>query len=232
VPRDVLRILTWNVHDLLGDPFAVSRVLAAAAPDVACLQEVPRLVFTRRRLATLARRSGLLFASGGRAAAGAALLASLRAEVHEPRDVRLPVTGGWRARPRGYAAARLALPGTAPLLVASIHLGLDAGERADHVRRIARDVRGERLPVVLAGDLNESPGGPSWTALADLVRNPDAAAAPTFPARRPRRRIDAVLVDPRLEVLEYGVPPGVDLDDVRRGSDHVPVLATVRLPGR
>lgn len=231
MPGDVLRVLSWNVHDLLGDPFAVRRVLVAAKPDVACLQEAPRLVFTRRRLATLARRSGLLFATGGRGAAGAAILASLRTEVHEPRDVRLPVVG-WRARPRGYAVARVGLPTTSHVLVGSIHLALSPEERADHVGRILCDVRARDLPVVLAGDLNEPPGGPSWKALSDVVRDPGIESGPTFPARRPRRRIDAVLVDARLDVLEYGFPVGVSMDDVLQASDHLPVMAAIRLSAR
>jgi endonuclease/exonuclease/phosphatase family metal-dependent hydrolase len=39
-----------------------------------------------------------------------------------------------------------------------------------------------------------------------------------------------VLVDPRLEVLSYGWPSGVSEDDVRRASDHRPVLAEIRVP--
>lgn len=226
-----LRVLTWNVRDLLGDPLAVHRVLAAARADVACLQEAPRLAFTRSQIAALARPAGMLFADGGRASAGTAVLTSLRAEVTDVRAERLPVHG-WRTRPRGWARARVALPGTAPVLIGSVHLGLTPEERADHTARILTAVRAHRLPAVLAGDLNEPPGGPSWRALADVVRDPGDGSAPTFSAKHPRRRIDAVLTDPALEVLDYGWPPGVAEEDVLLASDHRPVLATIRLPGR
>ena len=62
-PSDVLRVLTWNVRDLLGDSSAVARVITAAAADVVCLQEAPRIVFSRNQLAGLARRCGLFFAA-------------------------------------------------------------------------------------------------------------------------------------------------------------------------
>lgn len=226
---DVLRVLSWNIRDLLGDPLAVHRVLRQARPDVVCLQEAPRLLLTRNQLANLARRSGVLYVTGGRASAGTALLASLRADVRGACAVRLPVQGRL-TRPRGWAYAQVALPATAPVVVGSIHLGLSVEERATHVSRITACLHDAGLPALVAGDLNERPGGPSWQSLSAVVADPAPDAAATFPAKRPRSRIDAVLVSPRLEVLEYGFPPDVDRDDVRRASDHVPVLARVRLP--
>ena len=227
-PPGVLRVLTWNVRDLLGDPLAVHRVLRAARPDVACLQEAPRLLLTRNQIADLARRAGLLYVAGGRASAGTALLVSMRTEVRDPLAVRLPVDG-WRTRPRGYVRARVALPRTAPVLVAGIHLGLSAPERAAHVARVLADVRADRLPVVVAGDLNEHPDGASWAALSRVARDPRPDGEPTFRAARPRSRIDAVLVAHGLDVVEYGFPAGADREDAVRGSDHLPVLAGVRL---
>lgn len=219
-----MRVLTWNVRDLLGDPLAVHRVLRAAEADVVCLQEAPRLAFTRHQMAGLARRSGLLYVVGGRASAGTAILVRLRVEVHEAAAKKLPVAT-WRTRPRGYATAVVSLPGGRPMRVTSIHLGLTPDERADHVRRIVA-ASGDH-PAVLAGDLNESPGGPSWTALEPVVRDPAPGAGPTFSARHPRRRIDAILASPRLRVSEYGWPDGVDERDVVLASDHRPVTATV-----
>lgn len=226
--RDVLRVLTWNIRDLLGDPLAVHRVLRAARADIVCLQEAPRLLLTRNQLATLARRSGMLYVTGGRASAGTALLASLRADVRYPRAVRLPVEG-WLTRPRGWAHAQVALPGTAPALVASIHLGLSAAGRASHVARILAGARAPGLPAVVAGDLNERPDGPSWEVLSAVAEDPAPTSDPTFSAKHPRSRIDAVLVSPELGVVEYGFPPEVDLADVLRASDHLPVFTRVRL---
>jgi endonuclease/exonuclease/phosphatase family metal-dependent hydrolase len=219
-----LRVLTWNVHDLLGDPLAVSAVLRSAAPDVVCLQEGPRLVRSRYKLASLARSAGLLFVAGGRASAGTAMLCSMRAVVTGETAVRLP-TSGWRTRPRGLVHARVGLPGTASLHVASVHLGLTPEERSHHVALVVELMSGSPA-VVVAGDLNEPPGGPSWVALSALAADPAPGSPPTFPARFPDRRIDAVLAGPGVAVLEYG---GWRPDEalVKRASDHHPVLAVL-----
>ncbi len=224
----VLKVLTWNVRDLLGDPFAVTRVLRAAQADVVCLQEAPRWPGSRNRLASLASDAGLFFVVGGRVSAGTALLVSLRTQVLSARAVRLPVRG-WRTRPRGAVTADVALVGSAPVRVTCLHLGLDEAERARHVAMLLAGQPDDR-PVLLAGDLNERPGGPSWQGLAARAVDPDPAAPATFRAARPRVRIDAVLVDPALEVRSSGFPAGVDEADVVAGSDHRPVLAEVVLP--
>jgi endonuclease/exonuclease/phosphatase family metal-dependent hydrolase len=178
-----LRVLTWNVHDLLGDPLAVVAVLRAAAADVVCLQEAPRLVRTRYKIASLARSAGLLFVTGGRDSAGTALLCSMRTVVTGEAAVRLP-TSGRLTRPRGLAHARIGLPGTAPVHVASVHLGLSPEERARHAALVVDLLGPSGGAVVVAGDLNETPGGPSWAALAAVAADPAPGAPATFPGPR------------------------------------------------
>ncbi len=201
-----LRVLTWNVRDLLGDPFAVHRVLRAAAADVVCLQEVTRLPGSRQRLVALSRRSGVYFVAGGRSSAGTALLVSARTRAEDADAQRLPV-GGWRTRPRGAVRATVVPPGTRSVSVTCLHLGLDPDERAAHVALLLAAVP-TGVGAVVAGDLNEKPGGASWRALAARAADRAPDTGPTFPAAAPRHRIDAVLVDPALEVTAYGFPRG------------------------
>lgn len=224
---NVLRVMTWNVKDLFGDPLAVHRVLSGARPDVVCLQEVPRRIASRYQLSLLARRCGLYLGDGGRVGAGTAILTSLRTLVDHVRAHRLPVDGRL-TRPRGFVRATIKLPGTQPVSITSLHLGLNPTERADHVDRLLRGLTDDH-PALLAGDLNEKPGGVSWHALSNWAVDPKPGAPKTFSAQRPRARIDAILVDPRLEVLSYGDPDGLDEDDVRKASDHRPVFARVKL---
>jgi endonuclease/exonuclease/phosphatase family metal-dependent hydrolase len=76
------------------------------------------------------------------------------------------------------------------------------------------------------GDLNEEPGGPTWARLTSGLVDAVAAPRPTFTARRPRRRLDAVLVSPGLRVTGSAVRR----DDVtRRASDHLPVVVDLAL---
>lgn len=55
----------------------------------------------------------------------------------------------------------------------------------------------------------------------------------TFPPGAPRKRIDAVFATGGIEVLGCGVPeslPGVTAADLRAATDHLPVLAALRVP--
>ncbi|MGL5858696.1 MAG: endonuclease/exonuclease/phosphatase family protein [Angustibacter sp.] len=241
-----LRVLSYNMHDLLDDREALARVLRACQADVVCAQEAPRRLVTWRRLRQahrLARRAGLDLVCGGRGSGGAAVLVAPDVEVVAAQAVRLPVRPWWR-RSRGYATATVRVPGGPVVRVVSVHLGLTARERADHVHRIVAWLRGQaESALVVAGDLNESPDGPSWRAFGPLLRDAVqdvagadmGATAPTFPAGGPRRRIDGVLVSQQVQVdsVRAGAAIlGVRADDLRQASDHLPVSADLRLAPR
>jgi len=245
-----LRVLTWNIWGLRGDPSALVRVIRAADADVVCLQEAPRWPGSRWELSALARRCGLLFVDGGRSAGGCALLASLRADVPSVCALRLPVSRRSDS-PRGTVVAEVAPVGCEPIALAVVHLPLDARERLHHVALVRERLAVLHRPrILVAGDLNESPGGPVWAAWAQLCTDPfgpggrgDAGpftrgqlpgagqtARPTFPAGAPRSRIDAVLAA-NLDVAEYDAWRA-DQTDVCRASDHRPVLAVFYVPRR
>jgi endonuclease/exonuclease/phosphatase family metal-dependent hydrolase len=230
-----LRVLTYNVRALRDDRAAVVRVVRALDPDVVCVQETPRFLRWRAKVARLARECGLVYATGGRTAAGNAVLTHLRVDVRNPRDIKLSKRRGLHQR--GLAVVDVAKSG-AHLVVASAHFSLDARERAEHVHEIlGHPSRGDGIPVVLAGDLNEPPSGPTWKTLRERFRDAYAdeptGGEMTFSARNPRRRIDGVLVDEGVEVVSCGVPEhvdGLDPSSIEAASDHRPVLAVLRLP--
>jgi len=233
-----LRVLSYNVRSLRDDGDAVARVIRAAAPDVVCIQEAPRFLRWRARCAALARRSGLVVVTGGRSAAGNLLLCRVAVRVHSAEDVLLSAVPGLHRR--GLALAELSLAGSR-FTLAGTHLDLEPAARLRHVEeildataRLSAAGRGSAggevsAPLVLCGDFNEPPGGPVWTALTAGLRDAGAGAdpVPTFSVRSPRRRIDGVLVDPAFVVRSYDV---LDSPDVRRASDHFPVLAELELP--
>jgi endonuclease/exonuclease/phosphatase family metal-dependent hydrolase len=227
----VLRVLTWNVRDTRGDRDALVRVLQAARPHVAGLQEVPRWWPWSRRTARLAARAGLHVVAGGWATAGVAVLARPSLRVLDAQAFALPVTG-LLTRRRGACVVRLDGSAAGAVTVAALHLGLSQAERDRHVGLLGARLERSAPPVVVVGDLNEHPGSPSWQALARFGRDAAPDGPPTFPAARPRHRIDAVFVDPALRVLSAGFPAGVDVDDVVAASDHRPVLVEVALPGQ
>ena len=234
--RTRLRLLTYNVHDLGDDPDAVAHVLRSCDPDVVCLQEVPRRLSAPWRVARLARETGLHWAAGGRGSGGTAVFTSRRLDLLAAAVGRLPVP--WLRRTRGYALAQVRLAGSAPVTVVSVHLSLVPQQRVAHVALVLRRLADLPRPWLVAGDLNEAPGGPSWAAfgpaLSDAAARLEAGAgAPTYPAKAPHVRIDAVLVSPEVVVERLAVAgasehlSGVDL---RSASDHLPVLADLRVP--
>jgi endonuclease/exonuclease/phosphatase family metal-dependent hydrolase len=228
----VLRVASWNVRDLLGDPWALRRVLAGLAADVVCLQEAPRRPGGGWRTARLARDAGLRHAGGGRGSGGTALLLGPRVGVRSLLVTRLPVRGAL-TRTRGLVVAELAVVGGpsagATLTVASLHLPLEPDLRVVHARQAVALLRARPGPHVVCGDLNEAPGSPAWQELLTVASDPAPDAAPTFPAGREHVRLDAVLVGPGARVVTYG-DGSADPADVVAATDHRPVVADLEFP--
>ncbi|MEV7119129.1 endonuclease/exonuclease/phosphatase family protein [Kitasatospora griseola] len=231
-----VRVMSYNVRSLRDDRAAVARVIRACDPDVVCVQESPRYWKSEKAAAWLAHRTGMvILAGGGRVAAGPLLLGKLRVDVLELRDVLLPKTRGLHAR--GFASALVRIGGSRPFSVTSCHLSLQPEERLRQFELLQRQLRpGE--PGVVAGDFNEPPEGPGWRAFAEGLTDAHAKApwGGTFTSvpAQPYQRIDGVFATPDIDVLGCGVPyplPGVSEADLRAATDHLPVLAALRVPG-
>ena len=198
--------------------------MRAIDPDVLCLQEVPRRLFSTRRVANFARLCGMQWSGRHRGSGGTTIFTSRRVDVVESLHARLRVAR--LQRTRGFALARVVAPGCEPIGVASVHLSLDARERAAHAQVIlhALDVGGE---VVLAGDLNENESGQAWRAFAGAMRLV-SPLTPTYPATRPRKVLDVIFASAGLQA-----EPHVALDlpeaDLVAGSDHRPTWVDLRL---
>ncbi|MDQ1039191.1 endonuclease/exonuclease/phosphatase family metal-dependent hydrolase [Streptomyces sp. V3I8] len=231
----VIRVLSYNIRSLRDDTTALARVITACAPDLVLLQEAPRFFRWRKKLSRLAAASGQVVLSGGATASGPALLCSLRATVERTEDVLLPLTPGLHRR--GFATAVVRF-GAARVGVLSCHLSLQKDER-----RKQGDLLLDRLAAlgaphaVAGGDLNERPDGRTFTRLAAELQD-GWAVAPwggeyTSTPGDPHQRIDALFATPGVQVLGCGVPlghPGVSEADLRAATDHLPVLAALRVP--
>ena len=124
------------------------------------------------------------------------------------------------------------------LVAASVHLDLADAPRLRHAEEIVTELDRvcERLgaPIVLAGDVNEEPGGATWSYLSSHFRDGFVAAprgqGSTYSAKRPLTRIDGVFAGPGVEVVGCGVPDDPDLlADYPLATDHRPVLAELRV---
>lgn len=212
--------MSYNLHDFRDDRAAAARVIRAVGPDVLCVQEVPRRLTTELRVPPFARACGLVWHRRRLGTGGTAVLTRPGVLVHEVVRGRLPVR--FPDRTRGYAGATVSLPPDGPqvepVTVVSIHLGLREAERSRHAATVLEGL-GER--AVVAGDLNEGPGGTAYELVAG--RYPQASAGePTFPAQHPTVALDAVFVGRGLQVL--GSAPVLFREgDLEAASDHRPV---------
>lgn len=199
----------------------------AAAPDVLLVNESPKTpLLWRGRCHRRCHEWSLRYVAGGRNAGSnmvavadgvevtSTSVATLRQPLFQPR--------------RGIAAAQLRVGGVL-VGVVSCHLSLDAARRAAEVERVVEVADRLEGTVIVGGDLNERPGGPSWQRLraAGYVDHGSGEWL-TFPAQAPTKRIDALLVRGEGVVTHHG-DPGVDEGLQALASDHRPVLATLAL---
>ncbi|MGW2568316.1 endonuclease/exonuclease/phosphatase family protein [Streptomyces sp. NPDC001537] len=231
----VIRVLSYNIRSMRDDTDALARVITACAPDLVLLQEAPRFFRWRKKLARLASAAGQVILTGGATASGPAILCTLRATVERTEDVLLPLTPGLHRR--GFATAVVRFGG-ARLGVVSHHLSLQADERYDQGGMLLDRLAGLGVEHAIAGgDLNEPPTGRTFRRLADGLQD-CWATAPwgseyTWTPADPFQRIDAIFATKGIEVLGCGVPlghPGVTETDLNRATDHLPVLAALRVP--
>ncbi|MEU9334644.1 endonuclease/exonuclease/phosphatase family protein [Streptomyces sp. NPDC048290] len=232
----VIRVLSYNIRSQRDDQPALARVIRACAPDLVLIQEAPRFFRWRKKLSRLAAATDLVTLTGGATATGPALLCTLRATVRRTEDVLLPLTPGLHRR--GFATAVVQFGTSAPLGVISCHLSLDKAERYTQSGMLLDRLAALDAKHALAGgDLNERPTGPAFRRLAASLQDCRTAAPwggeDTWVRTGPPSRIDAIFATQGIEVLGCGVPldlPGVDAADLRAATDHLPVLAALRIP--
>ena len=233
--RDLpLRIATWNIHDARGgdgrrDLARVARVIGELRAPLVGLQEVTCGPGDAGDVAELASVNGYRWHAiptfqrrGAELHHGNALLTSLPVDQVRVHDLSVG-----RREPRAALEARVRW-GDRYLKVVVTHLGLRAGERRRQVERLLDLIPDDDTvaATILLGDINE------WwlwgRPLRWLHRRFGASAAlRTFPARAPVLALDRIWVHPQraLTAVER-----VASGNARHASDHLPVVATLRLP--
>jgi endonuclease/exonuclease/phosphatase family metal-dependent hydrolase len=241
-----LRVMTYNIHigkgmDGKTNLGRVANVINAADVDVVALQEVD--VRTRRsgvesnQLTELSAMTGMygVFAKvrdfdGGQY--GQAVLS--RRPIAEMKVHKLL---GDAAGPQEQIEERIAVVTTIPqdgplpdLLFVGTHLH-HVGEshrlkQSAEVNRVLADHIAKREPaVILLGDLNATPDSQVMKRMRETWDDPTADAGMTFPADKPDRKIDYVLL-PKGHGWKVVSARVVD-EPV--ASDHRPVVVELRL---
>jgi endonuclease/exonuclease/phosphatase family metal-dependent hydrolase len=235
---------TFNIHHGVGtdgrlDIARVARTLTDMDADVVGLQEVDRRWSPRSAFADQAR--GLAERLDMHMAFGASLHRAGRGSEQPGREYgvallsRHPIVGTRSVplpRPRGGEPRTLlqaeVLFGGATLRCLNTHLQHRSGtERRAQARAIEAVVSGGECPTVLVGDLNAGPDTAEVDTLTrrlvDAWRRRGEGDGYTFTAEKPYTRIDYVLASPTAHVERVRV---LDTD----ASDHLPVVADLRLP--
>lgn len=228
-----LRVLCYNIHHGEGtdgrvDLPRLAQVIRAARPDLVALQEVDNQ--TRRtngvdQTAELARLTDLHgrfakqidYEGGGY---GQALLSRFPLS-----EVQLHVLPGMPPREQRLAGAVQVDVEGAALTFVTTHLHhINAEFRAAQAAKLNELFGQTAAPVILAGDLNATPDSEPLLRLSSVwTRATGKAPRLTYPAEKPIKEIDYVLVrpEPRFSVVS------VEALDEQVASDHRPVLAVV-----
>lgn len=193
-----LRVVTWNIHDMIvltkqrsARMDRIGAMLAELQPDVVCLQEG----FVRGdvgRIADVLAEIGLTEVRDYPSmAVGSGLWILSRFPIDEAYFHAYSRNGAWHKfsqgdwwAGKGVALARLTLPDGRLLDVYNTHLiasygigdGSNHEDRAVQAEELVHFVLGATppsIPALLLGDLNSGPGGASYDAIANGL---DAAA--------------------------------------------------------
>ncbi len=230
-----LTFASYNIHKAIGldrrrDPDRILSVLREIDADVVALQEADRRFGRRVSALPLAaiddhtpyRPVPLNERPDSLGWHGNALLVRRDIDILDAAVVPLPTL-----EPRGAIRVDLATGGHR-LRVVGMHLDLSGLRRRQQVRSILGHISrcDGHCPTVLMGDFNEwalhggafREFGEQWRVLAP---------GRSFPSRRPVAQLDRIVVSGEWHVEETAVHHSAL---AARGSDHLPVMARLRLP--
>lgn len=232
-----LRVAAWNIRhgegmDRAVDLSRIAGVLRRLDADVITLQEVDQGTDRTGRVdqvAVVAAELGYRGIHGAHrpyqgGAYGNAVLTRL--PVRASRTHRIPPAAGAAL---AVLEVEVEVPGLGPASVVSVHLAGSVNERMAQAEAITGLFAAAEQPVILAGDFNGRPDDAVVAWLSARWRRLDKVGPRhTFPADRPDREIDFVMVatDAGFEAIDHRVLPEP------MASDHRPLLAVLRVAGR
>ena len=230
-----ITLASYNIRKAVGldrrrDPDRILAILREIDADVVALQEADRRYGRRMSVLPLEaihehtpyRPVPLSTKPDSLGWHGNALLVRREFDLIEAAPVPLPVL-----EPRGAIRADLLIRGRR-LRVVGMHLDLSGLRRRHQVRSVLDHVAAcpDEMPTVLMGDMNE------WSAAGGCFREFDApwqvlAPGRSFPSRRPVAALDRIVVSANCKVVATGVHRSAL---AARGSDHLPVYASLEVP--
>lgn len=228
-----LRIATYNIRKAKGtdgrrDPDRIMRIVDGLGADIVALQEADlrlpprRPVFDRTRLLQQTGLSAVEFDHGRESLGwhGNALLLSPRFRVE--RRAHHDLTS---LEPRGLVEAVVRSDTGARLRILGVHLALLRSVRRRQLTHLLEMLAGnDNVPTVVLGDFNERSVTVGLGRLTRQFRLLDTE--PTFHSRLPMLHLDRIAVT---SAFEARAVRAMQTPETRRASDHLPLVADLRL---
>lgn len=238
--KNTLKVLSYNVRHCnppgkkgVIDVESIAKVIKEANPDLVALQEIDR--FTKRSGVELdqAKELGKLTGmhsyfvkainwDGGEY--GIAVLS--RFKILDTISLHLPMAEGKAGEARAVAIIKVKV-NRKKIFFASTHLDIVKEHRELQAAAITDHFKGQKLPVILAGDINDIPGSETVAMLQDHfhITCAESSCGKTFPQVNPDRTIDYIMYHPenKFKTINHEVIPE------EYASDHRPIMATIKL---
>ncbi|HET7898959.1 MAG TPA: endonuclease/exonuclease/phosphatase family protein [Flavisolibacter sp.] len=212
---------TINVDTIVG-------IISKYQPDLVALQEVD--VHTKRsgealdEAKAIGQKTGMysffvkaINYQGGEY--GIAILS--KNPIVDSVGLALPMNEGSGGEPRAIAIATVVLKNGQKLKFACTHLELKAENRMLQVQKIKELFAGEKLPVILSGDFNDTPGSETINFVDGFFqRSCTQDCSYSFPETNPEKLIDFIFFTPK----KFSVKSHQVIVETF-ASDHRPVMA-------
>jgi endonuclease/exonuclease/phosphatase family metal-dependent hydrolase len=246
--RQVIRVMTWNIHhgegiDRTIDVDRIAELITDEKADIVCLQEVDRGVERSKKIDVITKLSditGMAYAFGKTidyqgGDYGNALLT--RFPIFEERNILFTDFRG--AEQRGVLFLILGIIGE-EIVVANTHFDSSGKDslRVSEVRELGNILKGAATrPMVLCGDFNDIPSSRTVTQLKEEYLDTWEAAGTwegfTFPADAPKKRIDYIFTKssrkPDSTSATIHLRPLSARVVKSMASDHLPLLVEFEL---
>ncbi|PLR98752.1 endonuclease/exonuclease/phosphatase family protein [Bacillus sp. T33-2] len=237
-----IKVLTFNIHHGKGldnrvDLSRISKIIQSTGADVIGLNEVDKHFSKRSEFLDqaewLAKKLGMDFVFGPAITSrergshhvrqyGNAILSRfpiIRSNNH-PFDFLPNII-----EERALLEADISIKGT-ELSVFVAHLSFAPFLHGKQTNFILDQVQRKQNPIVVMGDWNMYPFTKSWKLATSVLKDPveEQAALVTYPAKKPRVRLDYIFIRKDMNVIDTEVIMHEPI-----ASDHLPLLATLQL---
>ncbi len=225
-----IRLINYNAHNAIGmdgktDYKRTANLIAQYKPNVVAMQELDNKTQRSGGISVLDQitsneykyrifAQAIEFQGGGY---GIGIASKLEPITH--RQIALP----------GKEEARVALiVEFKDFVLCNTHLSLTAEDRAKSIEIIKKELAKESKPVILCGDLNDTPDSAVIQSLSSDFSSLVDTSTPTYPADKPHTCIDYIFISNANHGYKHTIKRAEVINDSIT-SDHRPMIVDIKL---